>query len=336
MKVSDIGECQLIDQLNKLLHQGTDETTPARQNLILDIGDDAAVFRPQGYQLVTVDSLIEKVHFNRSMLNWADLGYKALAINLSDIAAMGGVPQYAIVNIDLPPDTLVSSVTDCYNAMRSLADKYQTAIIAGDTNQSSLITLAVTLLGSAENPDKLLTRNTALPGQKIAVTGYLGNAAAGLDMLLNQTEVPDESREIFYRSFYRPEPRINEARLLVKEGVRCCIDISDGLAADLLHILRQSRVSARIELERLPVHPSLRLCCPLQAQNMALYGGEDYELLFTAPAKVIEQISAQSPIPVTIIGEIIPGKPDELKLVDKDGRALQPEKNGWEHFKKPK
>ncbi|AGG07470.1 thiamine-monophosphate kinase [Dehalococcoides mccartyi] len=336
MKVSDIGECQLIDRLNILLHQKPDENTPARENLILDIGDDAAVFLPQGYQLVTVDSLIENVHFNRSMLNWADLGYKALAINMSDIAAMGGLPQYAVVNIDLPPDTLVSSVTDCYNAMYSLANKYQTVIIAGDTNQSSIINLAITLLGSAENPSCLLTRNAAQAGQKIAVTGYLGNAAAGLDMLLNQTEVTDESRRIFYRSFYRPEPRINEARLLVNEGVHCCIDVSDGLVTDLGHILRQSRVSARIELDKLPLHPSLRLSYPLQAQNMALYGGEDYELLFTASAKVIEQISVQSHIPVTIIGEIIPGKPEKLKLVDKDGRALQPEKNGWEHFKKPK
>ncbi|WP_303678026.1 thiamine-phosphate kinase, partial [Dehalococcoides mccartyi] len=143
-------------------------------------------------------------------------------------------------------------------------------------------------------------------------------------------------REIFYRSFYRPEPRINEARLLVKEGVRCCIDISDGLVIDLGHVLRQSRVSARIDLGKLPLHPSLRLCYPFQAQNMALYGGEDYELLFTASAEVIEQISVQSPIPVTVIGEIIPGKPEELRLMDKDGRALQPGKNGWEHFKKPK
>ncbi|ACZ61497.1 thiamine-phosphate kinase [Dehalococcoides mccartyi] len=336
MKVSDIGECQLIDKLNNLLHQKSAVNTPARENLIIDIGDDAAVFRPQGYQLVTVDSLIENVHFNRNMLCWADLGYKAMAINMSDIAAMGGVPQYAVVNIDLPPDTLVSSVTDCYNAMYSLAEKYQTAIIAGDTNQSSIINLAVTLLGSAENPNRLLTRNAAQAGQKIAVTGYLGSAAAGLDMLLNQTKVPDENREIFYRSFYRPEPRINEARLLVKEGVRCCIDISDGLVIDLGHVLRQSRVSARIDLGKLPLHPSLRLCYPLQAQNMALYGGEDYELLFTASAEVIEQISVQSPIPVTVIGEIIPGKPEELRLMDKDGRALQPGKNGWEHFKKPK
>ncbi|BAQ34289.1 thiamine-phosphate kinase [Dehalococcoides sp. THU3] len=336
MKVSDIGECQLIDKLNNLLHQKSAVNTPARENLIIDIGDDAAVFLPQGYQLVTVDSLIENVHFNRNMLCWADLGYKAMAINMSDIAAMGGVPQYAIVNIDLPPDTLVSSVTDCYNAMYSLAEKYQIAIIAGDTNQSSIINLAVTLLGSVENPNRLLTRNAAQAGQKIAVTGYLGSAAAGLDMLLNQTKVPDESREIFYRSFYRPEPRINEARLLVKEGVRCCIDISDGLVIDLGHVLRQSRVSARIDLGKLPLHPSLRLCYPLQAQNMALYGGEDYELLFTASAEVIEQISVQSPIPVTVIGEIIPGKPEELRLMDKDGRALQPGKNGWEHFKKPK
>ncbi|WP_303678031.1 AIR synthase related protein, partial [Dehalococcoides mccartyi] len=159
MKVSDIGECQLIDKLNNLLHQKSAVNTPARENLIIDIGDDAAVFLPQGYQLVTVDSLIENVHFNRNMLCWADLGYKAMAINMSDIAAMGGVPQYAIVNIDLPPDTLVSSVTDCYNAMYSLAEKYQIAIIAGDTNQSSIINLAVTLLGSVENPNRLLTRN---------------------------------------------------------------------------------------------------------------------------------------------------------------------------------
>ncbi len=327
MKVSELGEFGLIDLLAKML--------PASHNrqLIIGIGDDAAVWRGDAStQLATIDSLFQDVHFSLNNITWQELGWKALAVNLSDIAAMGGVPEYALVSLALPEQTEVEDVAAMYRGMIELAQQFGVAIIGGDTCRAPLVSITITVLGSARKDGHILTRSTAVPGDKIAVTGYPGSAIAGLEMLSNQLHFSPEATTYLRDAFNHPLPRIAEGQLLVEQGVKTAIDISDGLVADLRHICRASKVSARVEIERMPVHPLVKANFGDKSITMALSGGEDYELLFTANDEIIDRIKSATSCPVTVIGEITAGKAGEVTPVDKNGKPFNLRQAGWEHF----
>jgi len=330
MKVSELGEFGLIDLLAVMISDSNiNQVSPGQ--LVLGVGDDAAAWRSQSsIELATVDAMVQDVHFSLGMISWQELGWKSLAINLSDIAAMGGVPRYALVALGLPEDTRVEDVSLLYEGMIDLARQTRTAIVGGNISRSPVVSVTITVLGSSLD-SRILRRSSARPGDTIAVTGHPGSAAAGLEMLRKKVTVEAASEQYLRTAFLRPTPRLAEGQALVKGGVKTAIDISDGLLADLRHICEASQVSARIDVEKLPIHPTVVENFGEKARDLALSGGEDYELLFTADAAVIQRVKAELG-QVTAIGKITAGKPGKISLADAAGRSIKIGEYGWSHF----
>lgn len=334
MKLSELGEFGLIDLLAKMAHAGQDKQAAPWQKLLVGIGDDAAAwYGDASIELATVDSLIQGVHFTPDITTWHELGWKALAIGLSDIAAMGGVPKYALVSLGLPDNTEVADVTELFRGMIELGQHFTVAIAGGDTSSAPLVTLNTTVFGSTrEQGQHILTRSAARASERVAVTGYLGAAAAGLEMLKKQLPLDREASASCRQAFLRPYPRVAEGQLLVSLGVKAAIDISDGLIADLSHICQASKVGARIEVDLVPVHPAVKNNFGDKSLEMALSGGEDYELLFTASNEVIDRVRNQASCPITVIGDVVADKMGKVTLVDRRGKPFKPAKTGWQHF----
>ncbi len=333
MRMSELGERGLIALLAEMINSSRDGRAKAWQQLIIGIGDDAAAWQGDGsIQLATVDSLRENVHFSLDITPWADLGWKAMAINLSDIAAMGGLPRYALVTLAVPDDTEVENVTALYQGIIEMAQRFEVVIIGGDTDSSPQMDITITIIGSIGQNKPILTRSAAKPGDKVAVTGYLGTAAAGLEMLTKHLQFDSEASAVLKKAFLKPYPRIAEGQLLVECGVKAAIDISDGLVSDLSHICQASQVSARIEVDHVPILPAVKANFGDRALELALSGGEDYELLFTARPEVIDRVKAVSSCPITVIGEITTGDTGKVALIDKKGNPIKLTRAGWEHF----
>ena len=332
MKLNEIGEFGLIDRLAEMAEEARDERQPAWQRLVTGIGDDAALWQGDTRrQLATIDTMIEGVHFTQDTLEWADLGWKALAVNLSDIAAMGGEPRYALVSLALPGETELDDVTAMYQGMLELAEETGVAVVGGDTCRAGVVMVTIALFGIAgENGS--LSRSSARPGDLVAVTGKLGTAAAGLEIRRNNLEFDRPTVDILDEAFSRPRPRVIEGQGLIAGGVKAAIDISDGLLADLGHICQRSGVGARIEVEKVPVHPLVRSGFGERALALALTGGEDYELLFTADAPTMDKIKGTLGCPVVVFGEITAENTGEVALLDGRGEQLAFNRKGWEHF----
>lgn len=334
MKISELGQFGLIDAVAKLINESRDNRVDSWENLIDGIGDDCAVWRGSpANQLAKVDCQVQGVHFNLDIISWEDLGWKSLAVNLSDIASMGGIPHYALVSLGLPLDTGVEDVISLYQGMLKLAQLTGTAIVGGNMSGSPVVFIDVSVIGSTGNPEgRYLSRSLAKPGDMIAVTGWLGTAAAGLEMLTRKLSFDGPVNACLKQAFTRPEPRLVEGRLLVDQGVKAGMDISDGLVADLGHICRASAVGAVINFERLPIRQETRSAFGEQAVEMALSGGEDYQLLFCAPAEIIKKVLRDASYPVTIIGEIVPENAGTVIVIDDEGKRFKALKTGWDHF----
>ena len=328
MKVLKEGEFALIDRIIAEINK----VKPGDWNtLVSGIGDDAAVIRSRSrYQVATTDCLIEGVHFEKNFLDWGALGWKALAINLSDIAAMGGTPKYALVSLALPLDTDVDDVVKLYKGMLELAKESGTIIAGGNISRASEISIHVTVVGDVPARSRVLLRSKAKKGDLIAVTGRLGAAAGGLKTLDGTLHPTRNDADSLKKAFWYPEPRLEIGKILVKYGIRSGMDISDGLLDDLGHILQMSKVGARIEAARIPVHPSVAVL-GFEGLNLAMNGGEDYELLFTGKMEAIEKIAAEACCPVTVIGEITRGL-GKLEVFDANGNIMPIENKGWRHF----
>jgi thiamine-monophosphate kinase len=328
MKVGELGEFGLISRIEGWLRAAGN--SPGESGLRLGVGDDCAAWQwPPGLQLATVDTLVEGVHFTRALTDWASLGWKALAVNLSDIAAMGGEPRYGLVSLSLSPDTEVADVESFYGGMLELAVMTGTTIVGGNITAAPQFVAGVTVIGAATD-GKILTRSGARIGELVAVTGYPGTAAAGLALLQGGQPVNADISEAIYRAWRRPMPRLAEGRALLRAGVSAAIDISDGIGRDLGHICASSGVGARLRAVDLPVASGVREIFGERAVNLALGGGEDYELLFTAGEELMAVISRTFDCPVTVIGEITAG--DGIMIVDSEGRETDAVAEGWEHF----
>lgn len=308
-------------------------TAQHRDDVRLGIGDDAAVLAvPAGQELVVaIDTLVEGVHFPRDTTP-ADIGWKALAVNLSDLAAMGATPAWALLALTLPsPD--VEWVRGFAEGFAQLAQPHRLALIGGDTTRGAL-TISVAVHGFVP-PGKALTRAGARRGDAVLVTGTLGDAAAGLH-LIQQTIAANagDGRPAFLRErLNRPSPRL-AAGLLLRDRASACIDISDGLLADLAHICAASGVGAEIDAALLPRSPALLdLFDEIRARDFALSGGDDYELCFTAPAAQLAGLRedlARLGCGATQIGRIVEG--EGVRVRDADGQWLEPARAGWDHF----
>ena len=326
MKVSELGEFGLIELLAKIAGQLKDKS------VLIGIGDDAACWRTEACaQLATSDSLIQDVHFTLSTTTWRELGWKALAVNLSDIAAMGGFPQYALVSLGLPGDIEVASVAELYEGMAELARLFDVSIVGGDSVGAPVVILSLAVVGKAQTTQTVLTRSAAAPGDRIAVTGYLGASAAGLAMLKKGLEFDKETAATLREAHLKPHPRIVEGQALARHGVKAAIDLSDGLVSDLNKLCKASGVGARLFTNQIPVHPVVRRSFGDDSIELALSGGEDYELLFTAQGEVIDKVRKAMPCPVTVIGEIS-AEPKMVEVIDEHGNEVRLEKEGWEHF----
>ncbi|OGO03504.1 MAG: thiamine-phosphate kinase [Chloroflexi bacterium RBG_13_53_26] len=333
MKVSELGEFGLIELLSEVVPQGSRE-----HRILAGIGDDAAAWRSDdSVVLATIDALVEGVHFAVGS-PWWELGWKAVAVNLSDIAAMGGIPRYALVALSLPGDTEADSVVQLYRGMAELGNQFDVAVVGGNITSAPVTTITMTVIGQGQN-EGILTRSKAVTGDLVAVTGYLGSAAAGLKMLTRGLRFAPETADFLRKAHLQPQPRVAQGQLLVKCGVRAAIDISDGLMADLGHLCKASRVGATIAVEQVPIHPLMRTAFPEDSLDFALTGGEDYELLFTADRQTVNGAKAQieasaigDDCPVTIVGEVTEG--EGVSLLAKDGRPFHVARGGWDHFKK--
>ena len=334
MKVSELGEFGLIDFLARMVDGSPDNRIASRQQLLIGIGDDAAAWcGDTSTQLATIDSFIEDVHFSLKTTPWAELGWKALAASVSDITAMGGLPKYALVTLALPAHTEVEDVAALYKGMIEMTQQFGVAIVGGDVSNAPLVAITVAVFGGTGRRDEqMLTRSAAEVGERVAVTGYLGAAASGLKMLTERLRFDPETVAYLRGAFLHPCPRIAEGQLLAGEGVKAAIDISDGLVSDLRHICRASRVGARIEVDRVPVHPAVKANFGDESLALALSGGEDYELLFTASTEVMDRVRKAGSCPITVIGEIVADRIGEVTLVDSQGDIFDLDKVGWDHF----
>ncbi|MEE9248223.1 MAG: thiamine-phosphate kinase [Dehalococcoidia bacterium] len=336
MKVSELGEFGLIELMSEIL--GPLPLAPASgYGLLTPIGDDTALWRTtDSIQVLTTDTMVEGVHFRLATTSWRDLGWKALAINLSDIAAMGCTPRYAVVALGIPPETEVQSVADIYRGMADISEQYQCQVVGGDTVSAPCVMITVSLTGQALGdkpfPQNVLTRSGAREGDSIAVTGFLGASGAGLRMLTENPSLNDPGARHMKRAHNRPCPRVTEGQALCRSGIRAAMDLSDGLMADLPKLCKASGVAAKVYLDRIPVDPKVAEAFATQALDLALTGGEDYELLFAGDEDSIERATRDCPTPVTVIGNLVSGEPGKVTLIDESGREVEWTKGGWEHF----
>jgi thiamine-monophosphate kinase len=322
--------------------------------VVVGIGDDTAALRPHpgALTLLTTDALVEDVHFRRTTSRAVDVGWKALAINVSDIAAMGGLPKWAAISLVMPGSTEREWVDGFYDGLLAMASEAGVTVVGGNLAQGPVIMVDVALLGEVE-PHRIVRRSGARPGDLLGVTGTLGRAAAGLLALETGMEeaggarVPDHGHRVEPQALVaraieaqrRPRPRLAAGRVLAGSGaVHAMIDLSDGLRLDLWRLCEASGVGVRVEASRVPVDPAATVVSEAagrDALDLALSGGEDYELLFAVDpgdaARVLERVVAETGTSATIIGQIEPAAAGRLILVDGVPRPLEP--GGWTHFR---
>lgn len=334
--LTTLGELGLVERIRLATPR------PVHAETIRGIGDDAAVFDwGDDYGLLTTDMLVEGIHFDLTYVPLKHLGYKAVAINVSDIAAMNGLPIQITVSVGLSSRFPVEAVDELYAGIRAACDAYKVDLVGGDTASSrSGLIISVSVLGKV--PKNLITyRNTAQPNDVVCVTGDLGAAYLGLQLLEREKQVfladptmqPDLSEERAYlvERQLRPDARTDIVHELRDLGVRptAMIDISDGLASELLHLCRQSGTGAVIFDENLPIDDQTHLAADefrLSPITAALNGGEDYELLFTVRPQEFETLSANARI--TAIGYLT-ADPAQVVLATKAGQQTPIRAQGW-------
>lgn len=328
------GEFALIERIADLM-------PTYRDDLLVGIGDDAAVLRrgaKKPLTVVTTDMLFEDVHFRLSWMDPYRLGWKAVAVNLSDVAAMGARPTFTFVSLALAAATSVAFVDELYRGMRDVCALHGAVIAGGDTNVSPRrLVLSVTQMGVVAKK-ALALRSRALPGDALIVTGSLGNAAAGLALLESRSpECAEQIAPEAVAAQLQPRPRVREARAAVGTGsVSAMMDLSDGLLGDLRKMCRASETGARVSAANVPVGEGAERAASADgsadAMHWALNGGEDYELLITAPldrADAVCEAIAETGTPAAVIGEITEGR--DVILVREDGEE-EVVRRGWDHF----
>jgi len=301
-----------------------------RADVHLGIGDDAAVVQaPPGMEtVITTDVLVAGVHF----LDDTDpvaLGHKSLAVNLSDLAAMGAAPAWFVLDLTLPK--IDRAWVDAYaRGLHELAQSYRIQLVGGDTARGPLA-IAITAIGLVPH-GKCLRRSGARVGDMIYVTGTLGDAALALAAQRGEHGLASGDVAAVRHRLERPDPRIAEG-IALRDGASSAIDVSDGLVADLGHVLEASKVGARLNLGAIPVSPTYRAQMRKIGLDYALAGGDDYELCFTVPPVQVSHINTLaigSGFSFTAIGEVTAG--NALEIYDSIGRIYQPKRKGFEHF----
>lgn len=327
-----MGEFELLARIRERLPQ-------PGQRIRLGSGDDAAITLPGGATTTSVDALIDGVHFRREWSSLEQIGAKALAVALSDLAAMGAEPGEAYVVLGIPADLDEEGCLELLDGLSRVAAETGTTLAGGDVTRAPALSLAVTVVGHAEKADDLVTRSGARPGDALVVTGELGGAAAGLLLLRSSTEARSSSVAHSATNSERtaaliarqlePVPQLKAGQALAKAGATAMIDLSDGLGGDAGHIASASGVGLRIDAAALPIAPGVAEVAraagkdPLQ---LAVSGGEDYELLAALPADQLDVATAAvgraGGTKLTRVGEVVAGEGVEIRLPD--GGLLEP------------
>lgn len=339
-EIPQLGEFGLIDRLTKDLPHHNPST-------VRSVGDDAAVLRYPGDvdELVTTDLLVEGIHFDLTYMPLKHLGYKAAVVNFSDIYAMNGHPRQIVVSLAISSRFAVEHLEELYAGIRLACDIYGVDLVGGDTTASrSGLVISITCIGEAA-PDAVVTRDGAKDTDLICVSGDLGSAYMGLQ-LLEREKVASKGIKDFQPEFggkeylierqLKPEARRDIVTALAEAGIKptAMMDISDGLSSELLHICKQSDTGCRIYEERIPIDYQTAIMAEELGMNLvtaALNGGEDYELLFTVPLSRHEDVSKIKG--VSVIGHIC--KPEMgCAMVTRDGGEIELKAQGWNHWQK--
>lgn len=334
-----ISESDLVEIIKQRVHAGGASAAGE-----VGVGDDAAVMRfDAGHIVLTADAMVDGVHFLSQSMSWHDMGWKCIVSNQSDIAAMGAIPQHAVLTLAIPSSMRVGDLDELLSGVIGALDEFGGKLVGGDTVSSDNIILSVALTGQLHDACHPLTRDVARPGQLVAVTGPLGGSAGGL-VVLEQRSVEcdstlvDSGGERLLSAHFRPSPRVDLAAAMVESGVECAMDVSDGLLIDLERICVASGVDAVIYADRVPVDSDLLSEFPNRALELALTGGEDYELVYVADAEAITRVNKAQPESVAsdfgVVGEIVPRKnvKGEVTVLDENGEPIEFEAKGWDHF----
>jgi thiamine-monophosphate kinase len=331
----ELTEIELVRAIRKVL-------SGRAPGVVVGVGDDAAVLDPRPHPgVLTTDMLVEGVHFEMGATSAHDLGHKALTVNVSDVAAMGGSPRFAVACVGVPPRLEASWVMELYGGMRQAANDYGMALVGGDTSRADKVILSVTVLGEVGS-GRHVTRAGAKPGDALVVTGALGGSAGGLRVAQAQHNRQSEAlsspwgRSLVARH-ERPVARVGEGQALAAAGATAMLDVSDGLAIDLARICEESSCGARVRLADVPLADGLEelgKLMDIEPLDLALHGGEDYELLAALPKEAVgpvrEALKERFDTPLTEIGEIAPER--GLVAVSDDGSEDPLEPKGWDHF----
>ena len=318
MDISSIGGgMELIKRIKSKI-------TKFSNDVVVGIGDDAAVlkFDKNRYMLMTTDMLVENDHFSLKWSTPKQIGKKSMECNVSDIAVMGGIPKYALISLSLPKGIPLEFVDGFYNGIREVAKRYRIDIIGGDTTHSDEVVVNIAMVGFVEK-EFLALRSKAKPGELIFVSGDIGKSTAGLELLRGN----EKGKSI--KPHLEPKCQLDLARKLVKLGVKTMEDVSDGLASEVKNICNASGTGANIYLDKIPLSKNTvedARKVGKEPHNLALYGGEDFEIVFTIAKKLVKKLKG---LDVTMVGEITPKK-EGIWLIDK-GKKL-PLGKGFDHF----
>ena len=341
MQVRDTGEFGVIQRLNRMIvSRGQGNDAVRAFPLLVDTGDDTAAWQAgEARELFTTDTMVEGVHFTRETTPWRELGWKAIASNISDVASMGGLPTYALITLGLPPETAVSDIEEMYRGMLEIGEEYGMGVVGGDIVRSPVFFVSTALTGVTRRPP--LLRSCARPGDAVAVTGWLGSSAGGLRLMLRPglaggPDATGEAAEFLREAHRKPAPAVEAGQILSQMGIETAMDVSDGLVDDLGKLCAASGVSARVNAPAVPIHPLLRQQFPGESLSLALSGGEDYVLLFTGPPDLVRALIPRLGEGGAVIGVIAPpeelGGPGRVAVVDGEGRELSLAGGGWDHF----
>ena len=318
MNLKSIGGFGLIKRIRKKVNLYS-------KDIVVGIGDDAAVLKYDNkhYLLFKTDMLVQDVHFSLKYSTPEQIGAKAIEHNVSDIASMGGFPKFAIISLALPKNIEVEFVDRLYYGINKTAQEYKINIVGGDLSSSKKIMVSIALIGFVEKK-YLALRNKAKVGDLIFCSGNVGSSSVGLGLLKRNKK--GES----IKKYIEPQSRLNLSRKLVKIGIKSMIDVSDGVASELKHICEESNVGAIIHADKIPISKDTINDSKKLNKNpldFALYGGEDFELVFTASKNKLKQLKRYD---VTVIGDIV-NKRHGVKII-RNGKKTEL-KNGFDHFK---